>query len=311
MHLGVLGPVALDSGGTVVALGGPKQRLVLGLLTAGRGRVVTVDELIDGLWPEGPQARPRKTVQVYVTRLRQAFGDDTGAIHSEAAGYRLDPGALDVDADQFERSMSAAVTDRNDETAVTQLRSALGLWRGDAYADLRDCAAIVPSAVRLDELRLSAMHDLFEREIRLRPRSVIADLEQALEDNPLHEGFAAQLMTAQYRSGRQADALQTYQGLRRRLGNELGLGPGAALRELEGRILRHEITVAPAPKLPEPERQRRRVTIVVAEFSVESDNTGEVDVDDEFTLVTPVRSLARSRILGQWVIAWCLRRWRT
>jgi DNA-binding SARP family transcriptional activator len=70
VDVGVLGPLEVVSGAARIALGGPKQRLVLGLLAAWRGRVVTVDELIDGLWPEGPQDQPRKTVQVYITRLR-------------------------------------------------------------------------------------------------------------------------------------------------------------------------------------------------------------------------------------------------
>ena len=79
---------------------------------------------------------------------------------------------------------------------------------------------------------------------------MIAELEQAVEANPLHEGFAAQLMTAQYRAGRQADALRTYRALRRRLGEELGLEPGPAVRELEGRILRHELPSPTAPRAP-------------------------------------------------------------
>ena len=72
------------SGTERLALGGPKQRLVLGMLAAARRRTVTLDELVDGLWPEGPQAQPRKTVQVYITRLRRTFGDEADAIRSEA-----------------------------------------------------------------------------------------------------------------------------------------------------------------------------------------------------------------------------------
>ena len=203
-----------------------------------------VDELIDGLWPEGPQARPRKTVQVYVTRLRRALGGEADAIRSEAAGYRLDaPGCRSMPTRSSRASRQPRPT-TDDDRAVATLRAALGRWRGDAFVDLRDCPALVPSAVQLDERRLAAMYELFEREIRRRPAEIVAELEQAVEANPLHEGFAAQLMTAQYRAGRQADALHTYQHLRRRLGEELGLEPGPEIRELEGRILRHELNVA-------------------------------------------------------------------
>ena len=298
MQLVVLGPMEVVSGTERLALGGPKQRLVLGMLAAARRRTVTLDELVDGLWPEGPQAQPRKTVQVYITRLRRTFGDDADAIRSEAAGYRLDTSALPTDAEEFEADLDAVTSELDDDAAVALLRSALGRWRGDAFVDLRDCPAIVPVAVRLDELRLNAMHDLYEREVRRNPRAVISELEQAVEANPLHEGFAAQLMTAQYRAGRQADALATFQSLRRRLGEELGLDPGLAVRELEGQILRHELAVAAPAVAAAPERQRRRVTVLSLELSVAGPMSGStLDPEEEVSIVAPVRQAARVQIL--------------
>ena len=143
------------------------------------------------------------------------------------------------------------------------------------------------------------MHDLFDREIRRRPATVIAELEQAVEANPLHEGFAAQLMTAQYRAGRQADALRTYQALRRRLGDELGLEPGPAIRELEGRILRHELTVVRAVA-----RRRPRAPAAAGHRGVDrADRRGRpagraaLDPEDELALAAPLRRAARARIV--------------
>lgn len=298
MQLAVLGPVALVSAGSLVALGGPKQRLVLGLLAASRGRVVPVDELIDGLWPDGPQAQPRKTVQVYVTRLRRALGDHADAISSEASGYRLDPTAIDIDADGFERAVRTALADENDESAAATLREALGAWRGDAFVDLRECAAIVPTAVHLDELRLTALHELFARELRLRPHSVLGEIEHVAGAHPLDETFAGQLMTAQYLVGRQADALGTYQHVRRRLADELGVEPGPDLRELQGRILRHELPTARTHAPVEPARQRRRVTIVEVGLGLGAIAGEEPDAEEEFALLAPLRQIARSRIAG-------------
>jgi DNA-binding SARP family transcriptional activator/tetratricopeptide (TPR) repeat protein len=294
VELGVLGPLELVSEGEPIPLGGPKQRLVLGLLAARRGHIVGLDELIDGLWPDGPQARPRKTVQVYVTRLRRALGDRADAIRSEAGGYRLDPAVVTVDADTFEAEVREATAETDEDRAAEVLRRALGRWRGDAFGDLRECLDLVPDAVQLDSRRLAAQHELFERVVRRRPREVLAELEQAVEANPLHEGFAGQLMTAHYLVGRQADALQTYRALRRRLGDELGLEPGPALRELEGRILRHEVvavTVADAV----PQRQRRRVSVVSVELSVAG--AREVDPEVEMAIATPARRAARSRLV--------------
>ena len=227
-------------------------------------------------------------MQVYITRLRRTFGGGVEAIRSEAAGYRLDP-ELPVDADQFEADLELVTPDLDDVNAAERLRSALNRWRGDAFVDLRDCSAIVPMAVRLDELRLRAMQAGTSGEFRRDPRAVISDLEQAVEANPLHEGFAAQLMSAQYRAGRQADALATYQALRRRLRDELGLEPGPAVRDLEGRILRHELTVAPPVATEVAERQRRRVTVLSLDMSVGAAGLPQTSLDpeDELALVSP------------------------
>ena len=120
-----------------------------------------------------------------------------------------------------------------------------------------------------------------------------------MEANPLHEGFAAQLMSAQYRAGRQADALATYQALRRRLRDELGLEPGPAVRDLEGRILRHELTVAPPVATEVAERQRRRVTVLSLDMSVGAAGLPQTSLDpeDELALVSPARQAARAQIL--------------
>jgi hypothetical protein len=53
----------------------------------------------------------------------------------------------------------------------------------------------------------------------------------------MRESFWALLMCAQYRAGRQADALASYQRARSTLADELGIDPGPALQELERLIL--------------------------------------------------------------------------
>ena len=271
--MGVLGPVELVHDGVRVPLGGPKQRLVFGLLAAWRGRVVPVDELIDGLWPEGPQARPRKTVQVYVTRLRRALGDAADAIRSEAAGYRLDPAVLPVDADAFEAGVRAARREVDDERAGgDRCATPSAHWRGDAFVDLRDCPALVPSAVQLDERRLAAMYELFEREIRRRPREVIAELEQAVEANPLHEGFAAPAddgAVPRRTAGRRAAHLPAAAPAARSTSS----ASSPVRRSASSRDASCATSCrSPRRRVPSwPERQRRRVTVVAVELAVAAD----------------------------------------
>ena len=74
-------------------------------------------------------------------------------------------------------------------------------------------------------------------------------------------------MTALYRSGRQAEAVDAYQDARRALVDGLGIEPGAELRELEQAILRHD----PSLDLHEPARAsgreaaERSILVVIAD----------------------------------------------
>jgi hypothetical protein len=70
-----------------------------------------------------------------------------------------------------------------------------------------------------------------------RHADLVGELEALVAEHPLHERLRGQLMLALYRSGRQAEAVQTYQAGRQALGAELGLEPGDALRALERAIL--------------------------------------------------------------------------
>jgi DNA-binding SARP family transcriptional activator len=68
-------------------------------------------------------------------------------------------------------------------------------------------------------------------------------------ENPLRERLWALRMLALYRAGRQADALECYQSLRRHLDDELGLEPSTELTQLHQDILQQapqlSRTVAP------------------------------------------------------------------
>ena len=128
------------------------------------------------------------------------------------------------------------------------LREALALWRGDAYAEFDDEDWARAEAQRLSELRLAAHEVLFDAELACgRSSDVIPELEALASRHPLREAIVAQLMTALYRSGRQADALRTYQEHRAVLIDELGLDPTPVLRELEDRILSHDADLLADP----------------------------------------------------------------
>src|SRR5213078_2229191 len=100
MRFGLLGPLEMrDGAGAPVAIGGPQQRLVLAMLLAAGGRLVTADALAQELWGDDPPASAAGTLQSYISRLRRAL---EGTLVWEEPGYRLDVGAGDVDFRRFE-----------------------------------------------------------------------------------------------------------------------------------------------------------------------------------------------------------------
>ena len=256
----LLGQIEVWRDGGRVEVGGPKQRAVLSALLVRAGRVVSLDQLIDDLWPGVPPARAAATVQVFVSNLRRALEPDRprGAppslLVTSTPGYVLhaEPGA--IDAHEFVRLAGQgrlALDDEDHELAADLLARAEALWRGAALADVVDAPFAQAEAARLEELRLACAEDRVDAELALgRHAAVVPELEQRLAEHPMRERPRAQLMLALYRSGRQADALAVYAEGRRVLSEELGLEPGAPLRELQRAVLCHDPDLAWEPPTP-------------------------------------------------------------
>ena len=245
MKFEVLGPVRGWHGSSELDLGSPQQRAVLAMLLLARGRQVSVDGLIDGLWGEGVPRSAAGTVRTYISRLRRvsrkAAGQPGELIESIGDGYVLRPGSAALDLDTFERWLGEARAARlryDTARSARLLRDALGLWHGvplagvpGPYADAR--------RVPLTELRLAATQEKLAADIWLGDLSgAIAELRGLLAEHPFRERLGELLMLALYKSGRQAEALDVFGSVRQRLGDELGIDPGLSLQTMHQRILR-------------------------------------------------------------------------
>jgi DNA-binding SARP family transcriptional activator len=134
---------------------------------------------------------------------------------------------------------------------VERLGAALALWRGPALADVAADGVAAASAARLEELRLAAQERYGEALLAAGAvAEAVAQLQDLVDQHPLREGPLGLLMRALYRSGRQADALAAYRRGRDALVEELGIEPGAQLRDLEGAILRQDPALGGAPAAP-------------------------------------------------------------
>ena len=249
----ILGPLEVEN---VSDLGGPKPRTLLARLLLEPNRVVTYDELIEAVWPDEPPRRARHTLQVYVSSLRRALGEDR--IRSDASGYSARVGPDELDLSRFEQLSAEGRTlmrSGDAEGALSRLAEALSLWRGSPLADVAPALEI--ERARLEELGLAVEEEELDAALALgRYEEVVPQVEALVRRHPTRERLRRQLMLALYRSGRQAEALEAYRDARRTLVEELGLEPGAELRELEAAILRQDPALAPAPvKPPRPEHR--------------------------------------------------------
>ncbi|MGW7824890.1 ATP-binding protein [Streptomyces puniciscabiei] len=225
--------------GTAVPLGGPARRALLALLLVRPGAVVPADRLAEETNPAAPLSA--HALQSQVSRLRAALGA-AAPIERSGAGYRISVADDTVDAGRFERLATdgrEALTAGDPVRAAALLREALALWQGPALADLPDSATARAAAVRLEELRLTALEDRLETDLaRGEHRSAVAELRELARRHPLRERPAALLMRALAADGSQAAALAVYEDTRRHLADELGADPSAELAALHQELLR-------------------------------------------------------------------------
>lgn len=241
MEFGVLGPLSI-SGPGVGRVSSPLQCRLLALLLSRGGQPVREDVLVHGLWPE-PTSTAANRLHIQVHRLRKAL-DDRERIVLEQGGYRLRVYPGELDAERFETLRAnglEALGSGHAEEAARSLRGAIGLWRGEAYADLADQLALTDESGRLTELRISALEALYDAELRCGTGpTVIAELADVAVQYPLRERFHAQRMIALLHAGRRADALVAYSSARAQLVDQLGIEPGAELRQLQSAALAGE-----------------------------------------------------------------------
>jgi DNA-binding SARP family transcriptional activator len=242
MEFRILGPLEAWDGGREVSLGGPKPRALLAVLLLHPNEVVPADRLIDELWGADLPERAATALRVNVSRLRKALPPDVLVTRSPGYVVRVEPEELDLH--RFERLVDDArslLARGLPADASQRLREALSLWRGSALADFAYESFAQAPIARLEEIRLTAVELRIDADLALgRHDELVGELEGLVDEHPLRERLRRCLMTALYRSGRQAEALDAYQDARRALVDELGIEPSPALQELERSILQQD-----------------------------------------------------------------------
>jgi DNA-binding SARP family transcriptional activator len=266
MKFRILGPLEVEDDGRELALGGPKPRALLAVLLLHPNEVVPADRLIDELWSGDSGEGGAGALRVNVARLRKALPE--GVLTTRSPGYSIRVAPDELDLHRFERLVDEGrglLARGLAADASQRLREALSLWRGPALADFAYESFAQPAIARLDEIRLAATELRIEADLALgRHDELVGELEALVGEHPLRERLRGCLMTALYRSGRQAEALDAYQNARRALVDELGIEPSPGLQELERAILRQDPELVVARSMASPVQETPERSILVA-----------------------------------------------
>jgi DNA-binding SARP family transcriptional activator len=237
MEFRLLGDFAAVRDGEPVRVGRRRQeRLLLAILLLEAGRPVTIDRLTGLLWDGAPPAGARAAVHTYVGRLRAALSEHGVVIATKGGGYAA-VGA-EADTSRFTGLARAAAGAGDPAERVRLGTAALALWRGPLLADLADEPLRRRIGGPLQELRLTTAETCAQALLDMgRHDRVVRDLADLAAAHPVREGLVANVMTALYRSARQADALHLYDRAGKTLAGELGVAPGPELETVHQRIL--------------------------------------------------------------------------
>src|SRR5208282_528256 len=242
MRFRLLGPLEIRAGEGWRGIGAPKWRSVLAALLIHAGQIVPADVLISEVWGDEPPAKAANLISIYVLRLRRLMDEaDSALLVTRAPGYQLRVTASDVDALVFEtmvRDGRKAFAEGDAQGAAGQLTEALALWYGQPLADVPPTPLVDAEAERLAELRLEAIELRITAELACGGYAqAVSEIGRLLADHPLREGLWLLLMQALDGAGRHAEALEAYGRARNAIADQLGVDPGAELRQLYADLL--------------------------------------------------------------------------
>lgn len=234
-------------GVTPAGYGGRKPQHVLWLLALNAGRSLPKARLAEQLWEGEPPASWLSTLEGYVSLLRRALRDEAGQrplVLTSPGGYRLDTERVTVDVSRFDALVAAA--DASTDGAAELLRQALGLATGPVLDGEVERSWVLDARTRYEERVCDAATAAARLALDAGDlTAAISHGKWACELDPFAEKAWQTVIDAQWRAGRRAQALRSFEQLEKMLDAELRIDPSRALQQLYLDVLRDE----PAPVL--------------------------------------------------------------
>ncbi|MFQ6393978.1 ATP-binding protein [Nocardia sp. KC 131] len=260
LRLQVLGPLRVWQGETELSAGPRQQAYLLGLLLAREGRPTGADELIDLIWGEDAPASALNVLHKYIGAIRRILQPELPPrepgkfLLKQASGYVCTIGPDILDLTRFRQLTTRARSERaigNAAAVLDHLLDAVAMWSGpagDGWTHSPDATPIF--AALNDEFFQACIEAAGIADSLGESGRALAALRRAAAMAPLHEPVQAGLVTLLGRVGRQAEALEVFDAIRRRLAEELGIDPGATLRTARQGVLTQSSAEPDAARTP-------------------------------------------------------------
>jgi predicted ATPase/DNA-binding SARP family transcriptional activator len=234
----VLGSLELHVDDHEVDVGGRRRRALLATLALAKGQTVSVDAIVDAVWPDDDPDMARRALLGQISRLRALLGPAGSDLERVGRGYRLRGDTIVVDVDEVRALVAEARTAVDDpRTARERYLAAVAWWRGEPLAEFADLPRLAADAVVLTELRAAVVDGAIAAGLAAGLHADLVDeATSAAQRDPLRESTTMLLMRVLAASGRPADALRAAHDHRRRVREATGLDPSPALAALEREI---------------------------------------------------------------------------
>jgi len=239
------GPLAASLNGIDLSLSirGTQSRIVFAYLVLARTRQVDRDELAEALWGTAPPPEPAVALRALVSKLRTALKATGAAELSSGDLLRLElPRGVWVDVEAAVQSLhdaQSAVAQKQEIRAWIASHIALNV-SSRTFLEGASGSWVAERRAALLEMRLRALEALSASALRIGGPELDTAQRAARELTrlaPYRETGHGHLIRALASQGNRAEAVLTYDALRVRLREELGMSPSPELQALHRELL--------------------------------------------------------------------------
>jgi predicted ATPase/two-component SAPR family response regulator len=234
-----------------------KTQALFKFLLLQRGRVVTIDQILDALYPDSNPQKAAGNLRTHISRLRRILepdlkrGQDSRFILNVRGGYIFREDApCWIDAEEFQHLAlegQKLETEQQWEEALRRYKQAVELYRGDLLIEDRYESWAEVLSRRWQERYLEVLSHLAECYAHLgRYEQAVECCQKILEIEPYRESAYRQLMLYLCWLGEQGKAIHAYKQCVQALQEHLAVRPSLKTRELWKQIRRGKI--APPPQ---------------------------------------------------------------